>query len=331
MVRSIRFAPLPDTTRLDNTDLLDLESVLSSSKSVTTPRASIDSDSSPPSPSKPSTTSKKSGPNASPTSPSVSSLGGSLSRVLSLGSGKSKAAKQRRSSDASDPPSGLIATLPTGQSSRKMLNGRIYGGRRHTTSSSSSNPFATAQGKVDPEFVEWGYGGMGSVRHGAGVGGQVWDKLLTDESTYTTRGHVGGSRAARRPENTTPRSDSDDGSGMSWVRRRREQREREQMEKAAKEREESQNQTNPPSGNHLTRAVNIPMRHDPRRQSRDSALTASTTTEYDGSPPSLDSDSDTTSSSETLDEGDDDDIDDVSLRKTAVCAGVEKVSHLKNR
>ena len=63
---------------------------------------------------------------------------------------------------------------------------------------------------------------MGSVRHGAGVGGRVWGKLMSDDTTY-----------AKSPQGLGD-DDTDDGSGMGWVRRRREQREREKLDNEAK-------------------------------------------------------------------------------------------------
>lgn len=103
-----------------------------------------------------------------------------------------------------------------------MLNGRVYGHRRN---SSNGNPFANARDEADPEFVEWGYGGMGSVRNGSGVGHGVWGRLQSEGTA------LGGS-------GKTDDEELDDGSGMGWVRKRREQKEkkeREEKERLAKE------------------------------------------------------------------------------------------------
>ncbi|KAL1742100.1 hypothetical protein HDZ31DRAFT_66279 [Schizophyllum fasciatum] len=91
---------------------------------------------------------------------------------------------------------------------RRMLNGRVYG-RRPV---SAVNHFRTIR-DTDPEFVEWGYGGMGSVKNED----NRWSKVQGATSF-----------GSRDP-------DEDDGSGMGWVRRRKEQREREAKEKEERE------------------------------------------------------------------------------------------------
>jgi hypothetical protein len=90
---------------------------------------------------------------------------------------------------------------------KKMLNGRQYG----------RNPFSVVQ-EQDPEFVEWGYGGMGSVKHGT-AGSERW-KAVQASSSFVHKDHV---------------DDNDDGSGMAWVKRKRQQREMEKLEKGKKE------------------------------------------------------------------------------------------------
>lgn len=114
-----------------------------------------------------------------------------------------------------------------------MLNGRVYGAKKNT------NLFATARDE-EPEFVEWGYGGMGSVKGAKSAGvSSNWDKLHGDLATDSRASRVGA----------TDDADSDDGSGLAWVRRRKEERERkarEQKEKEA-EREISESQTNTPT------------------------------------------------------------------------------------
>ena len=87
----------------------------------------------------------------------------------------------------------------------RMLNGRVYGAPKLKT-----NPFDNVRDEeADPAFVEWGYGGMGSVsgRRAAGMGGTRWDRLQSGQS----------------PDEPS----LDDGSsGMGWVKKRKEARER---------------------------------------------------------------------------------------------------------
>ncbi|KAF8520179.1 hypothetical protein BU17DRAFT_89180 [Hysterangium stoloniferum] len=97
----------------------------------------------------------------------------------------------------------------------RMLNGRVYGRRHHSSDISNTAP------NNEPEFVEWGYGGMGSVNaEHKGTPGTDWAKLQR-------QGKILG--------DDDP--DGDDGSGMGWVKKRREQREREK--KAQQEKEQS--------------------------------------------------------------------------------------------
>ncbi|KAK2460642.1 hypothetical protein APHAL10511_007112 [Amanita phalloides] len=86
----------------------------------------------------------------------------------------------------------------------RMLNGRVYGAPKR-----SKNPFDNVRDEADPEFVEWGYGGMGSVsgRHAAGMGGTRWERLHSGQSSVDPS--------------------LDDGGGMGWVKKRREAKERE--------------------------------------------------------------------------------------------------------
>ncbi|KAF9036552.1 hypothetical protein BJ165DRAFT_1504279 [Panaeolus papilionaceus] len=112
----------------------------------------------------------------------------------------------------------------------RMLNGRVYGAPKNHHL--KANPFATARDE-EPEFVEWGYGGMGSVKgaKSAGVAGNGvnWSRLsggsvLKDPNSDESRPSSG---AADRDD------DDEDGSGMGWVRRRREERERKKREEEA--------------------------------------------------------------------------------------------------
>jgi hypothetical protein len=68
--------------------------------------------------------------------------------------------------------------------------------------------------------VEWGYGGMGSVKTAAAVGADDRWSRVQGTSSF---GAVGRSRD----------DDEDDGSGMAWLKKRREQREQERKEKEA--------------------------------------------------------------------------------------------------
>ncbi|KZV91049.1 hypothetical protein EXIGLDRAFT_750298 [Exidia glandulosa HHB12029] len=106
-----------------------------------------------------------------------------------------------------------------GARGQRMLNGRVYGAAR------SDSPQRSARNTQEPQFVEWGYGGMGSVqnRNVLAKGGAAadWGKLQSNASNVV----------ADVPE------EEDDGSGMAWVRRRRAQREKERLEKERQERE----------------------------------------------------------------------------------------------
>lgn len=117
-----------------------------------------------------------------------------------------------------------------------MLNGRVYGAPKR-----NANPFANARDE-EPEFVEWGYGGMGSVKGAKSAGvGNNWDRLQSG-SIDVGVGGVGAGIGAGDAE-------LDDGSGLAWVKRRKEERERkakEQKEKEEKELAESESQTSTP-------------------------------------------------------------------------------------
>ncbi|KAF9050778.1 hypothetical protein BDZ89DRAFT_1154248 [Hymenopellis radicata] len=186
-----------------------------------------------------------------------------------------KSSKIQRPSTAD----GLLATLHNPRPAQRMLNGRVYGGGK--------NLFASAPDK-EPEFVEWGYGGMGSVKSQREVGGRMWNKVQSES------GMMGD-------------GDEDDGGGMTWVKRRREERERKAREEAdhkskeAVAKEEAQKE-------HDLRAVNVPMHEDQDENDED------------------DDDSPTEDDKEySLDE-DDDILSDGEARKTSLGAGVEKVS-----
>jgi len=89
-----------------------------------------------------------------------------------------------------------------------MLNGRVYGGSR------LRQPANPKHVEPEPEFVEWGYGGMGSNR-GASAS-TAYAKVQSSHKNVVAE-------------------DDDDGSGMGWVRKRREAREREKREREERE------------------------------------------------------------------------------------------------
>jgi hypothetical protein len=97
------------------------------------------------------------------------------------------------------------------------LNGRVYGARKQP----SGNAFANVPDE-EPEFVEWGHGGMGSVRAGG-----MWAKVQSNQKLLIGHTEERGRRFA------VPPADEDDGSGMGWVRKRREERERKKREDQA--------------------------------------------------------------------------------------------------
>lgn len=117
----------------------------------------------------------------------------------------------------------------TGTASRRrfMLNGRVYGSRR---GSATPDPFSH-QRAYEQTFVEWGSGGLGSVPSSRATGAVAdWDRVRAGGTAYSSVGH------------NRPVEDEDDGSGMGWVRKRREARERarrEEEEARAKERQQA--------------------------------------------------------------------------------------------
>ncbi|KAK0225183.1 hypothetical protein EDD85DRAFT_223695 [Armillaria nabsnona] len=107
--------------------------------------------------------------------------------------------KQQRKGRAPPPrkTDGLLATIHTSNPAKgtRMLNGRVYGQKK---AQRERNLFANAP-DAEPEFVEWGYGGMGSVKSSKEAGGKMWGKLQSEDR------------------------DDDDGGGMAWVKKRREE------------------------------------------------------------------------------------------------------------
>jgi hypothetical protein len=123
---------------------------------------------------------------------------------LSLTTSRDSSAHRRGSSVEVN---GHLATSPAAKPV-KMLNGRVYGGRRASEAAEAEKKMLA---KNEPEFVEWGQGKNG--------------------------GGMGSNQPAKRDD-----VDEDDGSGMDWVRKRRqrrEQQEREKQERDARQRRES--------------------------------------------------------------------------------------------
>jgi hypothetical protein len=171
--------------------------------------------------------------------------GGSLSRWTTGGSGKPKGkewlgsplsrSESTQSYKGDDRKTKRPATSPsskigsTGRKGTRMLNGRVYGVRRGAAP--NANLFANARDE-EPQFVEWGYGGMGSVRNGTGAG---WGRLQSGGNMM-----VGSVDDKSHAQSAVAEDDLDDGSGMGWVKKRREQRERERREREQKEAEEKE-------------------------------------------------------------------------------------------
>ncbi|EPS98576.1 hypothetical protein FOMPIDRAFT_1017642 [Fomitopsis schrenkii] len=110
------------------------------------------------------------------------------------------------------------STRPRSRSANgtRLLNGRVYGARRN------ENPFATARSE-EPEFVEWGYGGMGSVQS-SGVGDKKWARVQSGGVSIGAHEQPSGSSRPRSADD-----DDDDGSGMAWVKKRRQRKEQQEQ------------------------------------------------------------------------------------------------------
>ncbi|KAH9056688.1 hypothetical protein EDB87DRAFT_1757697 [Lactarius vividus] len=104
---------------------------------------------------------------------------------------------------------------------KRLLNGRVYGARKHPHYL-SANAFDNVPDK-EPEFVEWGHGGMGSVRAGG-----MWSKVQSNQKML-----IGNTEERGRRGTPAHPTDEDDGSGMGWVKKRREERERKKREEQA--------------------------------------------------------------------------------------------------
>ncbi|KAG6896968.1 hypothetical protein C0992_005029 [Termitomyces sp. T32_za158] len=224
-------------------------------------------------------------------------------------------------------PSSLDAKSPL-RFGHRMLNGRVYGAR----GGASANPFASARDE-DPEFVEWGHGGMGSVRGaehaGVAVNGR-WERLQSVRPTD---------------------EDECDGSGMGWVKKRKEAREREARERAEREKAESEKHEPPPPTTtttvvaepeqpdpvppeHNLTTVNIPhlARHHSHRRTTSAEAVPTLASPATPRHPSSETESETESESnpdadDDYDEDEEDEEDAAHLRRaTALGAGMEKVS-----
>ena len=125
----------------------------------------------------------------------------------------------RATSANPEPHFRLRSATPTQPKPKRMLNGRVYGARKHQ----STNVFDNIPDE-EPEFVEWGYGGMGSVKAGG-----MWARVQSDQKIFIGHDEDRGRRGA--PQSSP--DDEDDGSGMGWLKKRREERERKKLEEEA--------------------------------------------------------------------------------------------------
>jgi len=145
-----------------------------------------------------------------------------------------------------------------------MLNGRVYG--------SKYDPFANV--RDEPEFVEWGYGGMGSV---TGSSNSKYSVLASGSPALLSHTHsqkdvgTGRGSVARAAE----RDVEDDGSGMGWVRKRREERERLAREKQAQEKREAR-RSGETSRSSLDNPISPSLDTDSRRTSMDGSFALDT-------------------------------------------------------
>lgn len=118
----------------------------------------------------------------------------SMQGLSSSFSGSSLSAKQdvghRRNSSLEPTPGGGLGSSPQPV---RMLNGRVYGSRR---ASEAAERQKEIQRKQEPNFVEWGNG------------------VSAGSTSSSGRGFLG---------------DNEDGSGMEWVKKRREERQRKQQ------------------------------------------------------------------------------------------------------
>ncbi|KAF8320121.1 hypothetical protein DL93DRAFT_2164289 [Clavulina sp. PMI_390] len=124
-------------------------------------------------------------------------------------------------------------TAATKPAKRFMFNGRVYGSKRGGL---TQDPFQH-QRSDEQEFVEWGSGGVGSVPASRAQGAAAdWHRVQAGGTGFSNAGK------AADVKGSTP--DEDDGSGMGWVKRRREARERAKAEEEAKAKAASTAETN---------------------------------------------------------------------------------------
>ncbi|KAG6864557.1 hypothetical protein C0991_008670 [Blastosporella zonata] len=286
-------------------------------------------------------------------------------------SSKLKLSSLKRSSKPRPAPIEATTTPKPPSAARKgtrMLNGRVYGAKKRDP---NANPFASARDE-DPEFVEWGYGGMGSVRGGRQAGvtdtnpktRTRWERLQSD-GTFMT-GVAGGEKKGVGGTTKPADDDDDDGSGMGWVKKRKEQREKEKREQEEREASERTPQPEPPKSEsveppiivHAPEDTTTPLEHNlttvtipthlPRHHSHPHRRTASRTSSMETVPmlppttsvpsplaredlPSSSSESDSEYDDNDEEEDDDDDEEEDEetrehRRKMVLGAGVEKVS-----
>ncbi|KAI0003364.1 hypothetical protein BJV74DRAFT_881803 [Russula compacta] len=195
---------------------------------------------------------------------------------------------------------------------KRMLNGRVYGARKH-----QNQPVDVFQNIPDaePEFVEWGYGGMGSVR----AGGR-WAKVQSDQRLFI--GHTEARGRSGTPQASA--HEDDDGSGMGWVKKRREERERKKREEqvAHETASKTNTETTPNLASSLVSApetATAPVHHDI------STVTPAQPTLADDDESSDESDEEVDDESSSTEQEDDDDDQDQNF-KQVLGAGVERVS-----
>jgi hypothetical protein len=124
---------------------------------------------------------------------------------------------------ASGPPLTRVQSAGIGpgrsRKATKMLNGRVYG------SKSTATAFQNIR-EGEPAFVEWGHGGAGSVNnHSGGADNSKYARIQSGDKVSI--GAVSGDGSEMGGD------DYDDGSGVAWLRKRKQQRERERLEKEA--------------------------------------------------------------------------------------------------
>ncbi|KAI0059066.1 hypothetical protein BV25DRAFT_1165479 [Artomyces pyxidatus] len=221
-------------------------------------------------------------------------------------------------------PLGRAQSASASSAPKRMLNGRVYGAPRRQ----QQQPFANVRDE-EPEFVEWGYGGMGAVKKGTSGASSAWSRLQSDQKVVV--GAFDDAPRGRRVE----RDEDDDGSGMAWVKKRREakeRREREEREKEkavvkhvedtaveAQETEDKGEQEHVPA--HVLLALPPPTAHHPHTDEKTAALPAAPKQEQESaSSTSSSSDDEEEADDEGVkEEADDDDDDEEEVRCALDC------------